>query len=157
MQQELNPKKCQLILYNLLDKGMEETLHQKLYGNKYRIGGRFRREKFSWISRFRKNYTQKTKFYMVHTLFLTDSRKFNPAKYTTYTVYEAPISVHVWSCHNCMIIHACDYTIHAAMLMYNATNSLCLEYHLWVAISSGHAWSKQVQLMKKPLPWNYKP
>ena len=34
-----------------------------------------------------KNYTQKTKFYMVHTLFLTDSRKFNPAKYTTYTVH----------------------------------------------------------------------
>ena len=33
-----------------------------------------------------KNYTQKTKFYMVHTLFLTDSRKFNPAKYTIYTV-----------------------------------------------------------------------
>ena len=23
---------------------------------------------------------------MVHTLFLTDSRKFNPTKYTTYTV-----------------------------------------------------------------------
>ena len=36
---------------------------------------------------FKKNYTQKTKFYMVHTLFLTDSRKFNPAKYTIYTVY----------------------------------------------------------------------
>ena len=27
------------------------------------------------------------KIYMVHTLFLTDSRKFNPPKYTTYTVY----------------------------------------------------------------------
>ena len=53
----------------------------------YRIGGIFRRENFSQISRFRKNYTQKTKFYMVHTLFLTDSQKFNPAKYTTYTVY----------------------------------------------------------------------
>ena len=52
----------------------------------YRIGGIFRGENFSRISRFRKNYTQKTKFYMVHTLFLTDSRKFNPAKYTTYTV-----------------------------------------------------------------------
>ena len=51
---------------------------------KYRIGGIFRGEK---ISRFRKNYTQKTKMYMVHTLFLTDSRNFNPTKYTTYTVY----------------------------------------------------------------------
>ena len=30
---------------------------------------------------------RKQKFYMVHTLFLTDSRKFNPTKYTTYTVY----------------------------------------------------------------------
>ena len=29
---------------------------------------------------------RKQKFYMVHTLFLTDSRKFNPTKYTTYTV-----------------------------------------------------------------------
>ena len=52
----------------------------------YRIGGIFRGEKFSWISRFRKNYTQKTKFYKVHTLFLTDLRKFNPTKCTTYTV-----------------------------------------------------------------------
>ena len=29
---------------------------------------------------------RKQKNYMVHTLFLTDSRKFNPTKYTTYTV-----------------------------------------------------------------------
>ena len=29
---------------------------------------------------------RKQKFYMVHTLFLTDLRNFNPAKYTTYTV-----------------------------------------------------------------------
>ena len=35
MQQELNPTKCQLILYNLLDKGMEGTLHQKLLGTIY--------------------------------------------------------------------------------------------------------------------------
>ena len=35
MQQELNTKTCQLILYNLLDKGMEETLHQKLLGTVY--------------------------------------------------------------------------------------------------------------------------
>ena len=41
---------------------------------------------------FKKNYTQKTKFYMVHTLFLTDSRKFNPAKYTTYTVVTCKIN-----------------------------------------------------------------
>ena len=54
---------------------------------RYRIGGIFCREKISQILRFRKNYTQKTKIYMVHTLFLTDSRKFNPAKYTTYTVH----------------------------------------------------------------------
>ena len=59
-----------------------------MYFLRYRIGGIFRGENFSRISRFRKNYTQKTKFYMVHTLFLTDSRKFNPAKYTTYTVRE---------------------------------------------------------------------
>ena len=58
-----------------------------MYIFKYRIGGIFRWEKFSRILRFRKNYTQKTKFYMVHTLFLTDSRKFNPVKYTTYTVF----------------------------------------------------------------------
>ena len=35
-----------------------------------------------------KNYTQKTKFYMVHTLFLTDSQNFNPMKYTPYMVFE---------------------------------------------------------------------
>ena len=29
---------------------------------------------------------RKQKIYMVHTLFLTDLRNFNPAKYTTYTV-----------------------------------------------------------------------
>ena len=29
---------------------------------------------------------RKQKIYMVHTLFLTDSQNFNPAKYTTYTV-----------------------------------------------------------------------
>ena len=51
------------------------------------IGGIFCGEKFLRISRFRKNYTQKTKNYMVRTLFLTDSQKFNPAKYTTYTVF----------------------------------------------------------------------
>ena len=35
---------------------------------------------------FLKKSTQKTKIYIVHTLFLTDWRKFNPVKYTTYTV-----------------------------------------------------------------------
>ena len=54
------------------------------------IDGIFCGEKFSRISRFRKNYTQKTKNYMVCTLFLTDSQKFNPAKYTTYTVQCSP-------------------------------------------------------------------
>ena len=29
---------------------------------------------------------RKQKIYMVHTLFLTDSRNFNPTKYTAYTV-----------------------------------------------------------------------
>ena len=56
----------------------------------YRIDGIFCGEKFLQISRFRKNYTQKTKFYMAHTLFLTDLQKFNPAKYTTYTVCPIP-------------------------------------------------------------------
>ena len=44
----------------------------------YRIGGIFRGEKFSRISHFRKNYTQKTKFYMVHTLFLTIRENLTP-------------------------------------------------------------------------------
>ena len=43
-------------------------------------------ENFREFCVLEKNYTQKTKIYMVHTLFLTNSRKFNPAKYTTYTV-----------------------------------------------------------------------
>ena len=60
--------------------------HFKHSVTSYRIGNIFRRENFSRILRLRKNYTQKTKFYMFHTLFLTNSRKFNPAKYTTYTV-----------------------------------------------------------------------
>ena len=44
------------------------------------------RKKFREFRVLEKNLTQKTKIYMVHTLFLTDSRKFNPAKYTTYNV-----------------------------------------------------------------------
>ena len=36
---------------------------------------------------------RKQKFYMVHTLFLTDSRKFNPMKYTTYTVCTIIINI----------------------------------------------------------------
>ena len=53
----------------------------------YRIGGIFHWEKNLQILHFRKKFTQKTKNYMVHTLFLTDWWKFNPKKYTTYTVY----------------------------------------------------------------------
>ena len=64
---------------------MEVHVHF-LYRN-YHIGGIFCGEKFLRISRFRKNYTQETKNYMVCTLFLTDSQKFNPTKYTTYTVF----------------------------------------------------------------------
>ena len=63
---------------------------------RYRIGGIFRGEKILQILCFRKNYTQKTKIYMVHTLFLPDLKKFNPTKYTTYTVVdllELPYSV----------------------------------------------------------------
>ena len=36
---------------------------------------------------FYKNYTQKTKIYMVHNLFLTDSWNFNPTKYMAYTIW----------------------------------------------------------------------
>ena len=46
----------------------------------------FVEKKFCEFRVLEKNYTQKTKIYMVHALFLTNSRKFNPAKYTTYTV-----------------------------------------------------------------------
>ena len=37
--------------------------------SKYHTGGMFCGEKILQISRFRKIYTQKTKIYMVHTLF----------------------------------------------------------------------------------------
>ena len=44
----------------------------------YCIGSIFRGEKI---------IHRKQKIYIVHTLILTDSQKFNPAKYTTYTVF----------------------------------------------------------------------
>ena len=44
--------------------------------------------KFCEFHILEKNYTQKTKIYMVNTLFLTDSQKSNPTKYTTYTVIQ---------------------------------------------------------------------
>ena len=60
-----------------------------LYELNYRIGGIFRGEKFHEFRIFlEKIINRKQKIYMVHTLFLTDSRKFNPTKYTTYTIYK---------------------------------------------------------------------
>ena len=53
----------------------------------YRIGNLFRGYLISQISCFRKNYTQKTKICMVHTLFLTNSWNFNPVKYNVYPLY----------------------------------------------------------------------
>ena len=72
-----------------------------LYELNYRIGGIFRIEKISRISCFRKIINRKQIIYMVHTLFLTDSQKFNPAKYTTYTVYKKLI-VLLWSMIMCI-------------------------------------------------------
>ena len=81
----------------------------------YRIGGIFCGEKFSRISCFRKNYTQKTKIYMVHTLFLTDSRNFNPTKYTTYTVYNNTLAA-TYTAEGCGST-ACSSTLPETMIL----------------------------------------
>ena len=56
-------------------------------------------ENFCEFRVLEKNYTQKTKIYMVHTLFLIDSQKFNPTKYTTYTVIYDEAVIMWWHFH----------------------------------------------------------
>ena len=51
------------------------------------IGGIFCGENFFCEFRVLEKIIHRKKNYMVCTLFLTDLQKFNPAKYTTYTVF----------------------------------------------------------------------
>ena len=44
-------------------------------------------KKFREFRILEKTIHRKQKIYMVHTLFLTNSRNFNPTKYTPYTIY----------------------------------------------------------------------
>ena len=43
---------------------------------------------------------RKQKIYMVHTLFLTNSQNFNPAKYMAYTVIMYTVTIILYTCTN---------------------------------------------------------
>ena len=83
-----------------------------------------------------KNYTQKTKFYMVHTLFLTDSRKFNPAKYTTYTVII--ISLYSIDAISSVIIMKNMSILFTVFLRYKLSKTFKIGYHFEKSPSSLH-------------------